>query len=192
MLEGRRMLLMPKKSEKHTPVVISECCASADNWLRFKVMCDLTLIHNSTRELHTGVNKDKPKAEKLWLLDWLWKLVVVLQMKRSTCIFAGRHWHTSTGTGIWAKGVWGCISTPLAFVTSPSWHTLSARDLCVLFFFPQLCVCVVRTPGFLNYSGQLRWAWGSSSVFKANFSTILMLVCILHHCLFCIWHWGTT
>lgn len=56
---------MPKKSEKHTPVVISECCASADNWLRFKVMCDLTLIHNSTRELHTGVNKDKSKAEKL-------------------------------------------------------------------------------------------------------------------------------
>lgn len=59
------MLPMPKKSEKHTPVVISECCASADNWLRFKVMCDLTLIHNSTRELHAGVNKDKSRGEKL-------------------------------------------------------------------------------------------------------------------------------
>lgn len=28
-------------------------------------MSDLTLIHNSTRELHTGVNKGKLKAEKL-------------------------------------------------------------------------------------------------------------------------------
>lgn len=28
-------------------------------------MCDLTLIHNSTRELHAGVNKGKLKAEKL-------------------------------------------------------------------------------------------------------------------------------
>lgn len=46
------MLLMPKKSEKHTPVVISECHASADNWLRFKVMCDLTLIHNSATDSH--------------------------------------------------------------------------------------------------------------------------------------------
>lgn len=48
------MLLMPKKSEKHTPVVISECHASADNWLRFKVMWGLTLIHNSTRDRHWG------------------------------------------------------------------------------------------------------------------------------------------
>jgi len=56
---------MPKKSETHTPVVILECCASAENWLRFKVICDLTLIHNSTRELHTRMNKNKSKVEKL-------------------------------------------------------------------------------------------------------------------------------
>lgn len=52
MLEGRGMLLMPKKSEKYTPIVISECHASADNWLRFKVMCDLTLIRNSATDRH--------------------------------------------------------------------------------------------------------------------------------------------
>lgn len=77
MLEEKRMLPMPKKFEKQTPVVISECSASADNWLRFEVMCDLTWTYNSTRDLHTGVNKDKSKAEKL-LLDVFWKLAVIL------------------------------------------------------------------------------------------------------------------
>lgn len=43
---------MPKKSEKHTPVVISECHASADNCLRFKVMCDLSLTRNSATDRH--------------------------------------------------------------------------------------------------------------------------------------------
>lgn len=49
---GEGMLLIPRKSEKHTPVVISECHASADNWLRFKVMCDVALIHNSATGRH--------------------------------------------------------------------------------------------------------------------------------------------
>lgn len=56
---------MPKKPEKHTPVVISVCCTFADNWLRFKVKCDLTVIHNSTGELHIRVNKDKSKSKML-------------------------------------------------------------------------------------------------------------------------------
>lgn len=123
---------MPKKSEKHTPVVISECCASADNWLRFKVMCDLTLIHNSTRELHTRVNKDKSKAEKLLTVRSTLEIGSGPPNEKESLHFCG---HT------------------LAHIYRDKDRHLSQRSLGlpfnpICFCHPSILTCLVCQPGF--------------------------------------------
>lgn len=149
------MLLMPKKSEKHTPVVISERHASADNWLRFKVMCDLTLIHNSTGDRHQG-EQGQVKSRDVtdcWIdfgnWQWSFKLKGVPAFLQAD---TGTHLQRQTFE---PKG-FGTAFQPHLLLSPghPDMLTLSARD----FFCSQVCVCVVRIPGFLKYSGQLCWA----------------------------------
>lgn len=126
---------MPKKSEKHTPVVISECCASADNWLRFKVMCDLTLIHNSTRGLHTRVNKAKSKAEELLTVRLTLEIgsgppneKESLHFCRQTLTHVYRDRHLSQ------RGL-GLHFNPICFC-HPSILTCLLCQLEIIFFFP--------------------------------------------------------
>lgn len=131
---------MPKKSEKHTPVVISDCCASADNWLRFKVMCDLTLIHNSTRELHTRVNKGKSKAKKL--LTVRSTLEIGSGPPNETRVPAFLQADTGThlqGQAFEPKGSGAAFQPHLLLSpVHPDMLTLSARD----FFFPPPILCL--------------------------------------------------
>lgn len=151
-------------------------------------MSDLTLIHNSTRELHTGVNKGKLKAEKLLTARSTLEISSSTPNKKESLHFC--RWtptHLYRDRHLSQRGLWLHFNSICFCHLSILTCLLCQSEM----FFPlELCVCVVRIPGFLNSSGRLCWAWGSCSVFKANFFTIL-LVWILHHCHFCIWRWGT-
>lgn len=132
---------MSKKSGKHTPVVISVCYTPADNWLRLKVICDLTVIHNSTGELHTRVNKDKSKAKML--------LPVRLTSEIGTGPPNGKeslHFYRQTLADIYRdrhlsqRGL-RLHFNPVLSPVHPDMLTLSARDFLFFIFFLILCLC---------------------------------------------------